>query len=267
MSVPWRIKVGISRWTHRAVYASRAPLVYRNWWAAVLPKLGYPATLVLRDGRRYRVRPGTPDLAVINEAAFLDPYLSTGFVSLDRRSVVVDIGANVGDFAIRAARLCPDGRVIAVEPVRSAGEMIVEHAHLNGVSNVKWICAAVGTPMGSDPGTVRGSDPGTSAGTRGANPYAREGEQLDCPTVTLAGLLSDEGLERVDLLKLDCEGAEWDILPASEGVLPGIRQICMEFHCERGWTAPRLAEWLTNRGFTVTHTSGRWNGLLWARRS
>lgn len=250
MSLPWRIKVGISRWTHRAAYASRAPLVYRNWWAAVLPKLGYPATLVLRDGRRYRVRPGTADLAVINEAAFLDPYLSTGFVSLERRSVVVDIGANVGDFAIRAARLCPDGRVIAVEPVRSAGEMIAEHAHLNAVSNVKWICAAVGVPD-----------------TRFSNPYAGEGEQQDCPTITLARLLSDEGLERVDLLKLDCEGAEWDILPASEEVLPGIRQICMEFHCERGWTAPRLAEWLTNRGFTVTHTSGHWNGLLWARRS
>ena len=255
MNLPWTIKVGLSRWTRRVAYAFRAPLVYRNWWAALLPKLGYPATLVLRDGRRYRVRPGTPDLAVINEAAFLDPYLSNGFVSLQRGSVVVDIGANVGDFAIQAARLCPDGRVIAVEPVRSAGEMIAAHAHLNGVSNVKWICAA-----------IAGENRPTRARTA-RNPYARSGEHQDCPTLTLAGLLAGEGLERVDLLKLDCEGAEWDILPASEAVLPNIRQLCMEFHCERGWTAPRLAEWLTNRGFTVTYTRGAWNGLLWARRS
>jgi FkbM family methyltransferase len=255
VKLPWRIKVGISRWTHRAAYASRAPLVYRNWWAAVFPKLGYPATLLLRDGRRYRVRPGTSDLAVINEAAFLDPYLSNGFVSLQRGSVVVDIGANVGDFAIQAARLCPDGRVIAVEPVRSAGEMIAEHAHLNAVSNVKWIWAA-----------VSGKNTSTHVRTA-ANPYALSDERQDCPTITLAGLLADEGLERVDLLKLDCEGAEWDILPASEAVLSRIRQICMEFHCERGWTAPRIAEWLRNRGYTVTYTSGDWNGLLWARRS
>lgn len=254
--LPWTIKVGLSRWTHRITYASRAPLVYRNWWAIVLPKLGYPATLLLRDGRRYRVRPGTPDLAVINEAAFLDPYLSNGFVSLQRGSVVVDIGANVGDFAIQAARLCPEGRVIAVEPVRSAGEMIAEHAHLNGVSNVKWICAAVG-------GENQSSPPARNAG----NPYAHDDEPQDCPTLTLAGLLADEGLERVDLLKLDCEGAEWDILPAAEAVLPTIRQICMEFHCERGWTAPKIAEWLRNKGFSVTYTSGDWNGLLWARRS
>jgi FkbM family methyltransferase len=250
VKLPWTIKVGLSRWTHRVAYALRAPRVYRNWWAAVLPKLGYPATLQLRDGRRYRVRPGTPDLAVINEAAFVDPYLSNGFVTLQRDSVVVDIGANVGDFAIQAARLCPDGRVIAVEPVRSAGEMIAEHAHLNGVSTDKWNCAAVGDPE-----------------TRGANPYARGGEGQDCPTISLARLLSDERLERVDLLKLDCEGAEWHILPASEAVLPNIRQICMEFHCERGWTPPRLAERLRNSAFTVTYTPGEWNGLLWARRS
>jgi FkbM family methyltransferase len=194
-------------------------------------------------------------LAVINEAAFLNPYLSNGFVSLQPASVVVDIGANVGDFSIQAARLCPDGRVIAVEPVRSAGEMIAEHAHLNGVSNVKWICAA-----------LAGENQPIRARTAG-NPYAGSGEQQDCPTLTLASLLAAEGLDGIDLLKLDCEGAEWDILPASEAVLPKIRQLCMEFHCERGWTAPRLAEWLTNRGFTVTYTRGDWNGLLWARRS
>lgn len=244
--------MGVSRWKHRVTYASRAPLVYRNWWAVVLPKLGYPATLRLRDGRRYRVRPGTPDLAVVNEAAFFDPYLSNGFVSLQPGAVVIDIGANIGDFAIRAARVCPGGRVIAVEPVRSAGEMIAEHAHLNGVANVKWICAA-----------VRGSDPGM----RSVNPYARDGEWQDCPTLTLTALMAAEGLDAVDLLKLDCEGAEWDILPAAEEVLPNIRQICMEFHCERGWTAPRIAEWLRNRGYSVTYTSGDWNGLLWARRS
>jgi hypothetical protein len=67
-------------------------------------------------------------------------------------------------------------------------------------------------------------------------------------------------------LKLDCEGAEWDILPASEVVLPRVRQIAMEFHCERGWTVEKLANWLRSRGFVVRHTEGPGMGLLWARR-
>ena len=36
---------------------------------------------------------------------------------------------------------------------------------------------------------------------------------------------------------MDCEGAEWDILPAAEAVLPRVRQIAMEFHSAGGLDA------------------------------
>ena len=84
--------------------------------------------------------------------------------------------------------------------------------------------------------------------------------------ITLARLTDEQSLPHVDLLKLDCEGAEWDILPAAEGALSSVRQICMEYHCERGWTPDRLAAWLRDRGYCVWHTPGQWNGLLWAVR-
>ena len=46
-----------------------------------------------------------------------------------------------------------------------------------------------------------------------------------------------------------------------------VAQICMEYHREGGWTAERLADWLTARGFAVkVQSGGGWNGLLWARR-
>jgi FkbM family methyltransferase len=250
----WDARVAWSRWTHRFTYLARAPLVYRNWWAMALPKLGFATVLQLRDGRRYRVRPGTLDLSVINETAFLNPYLSNGFVSLASDSVVVDIGANVGDFAIQAARLCPDGRVIAVEPACSAGGMIEQQARLNGVSNVGWIRAAIGA-----------SDSPT-ASRRPGNPYARSDADLQCPTMTLDRLAAEHHLDRIDLLKLDCEGAEWEILPSSEHLLPKVRQICMEYHSEGDWTGEKLAEWLKTLGFEVIYTPGSWNGLLWARR-
>jgi hypothetical protein len=84
--------------------------------------------------------------------------------------------------------------------------------------------------------------------------------------LTLERLMEDYSIDTLDLLKLDCEGSEWDILPAAERVLPRVDQICMEFHCERGWTAAKLAVWLREQGFTVSHTGGSWNGMLWARR-
>ena len=88
---------------------------------------------------------------------------------------------------------------------------------------------------------VRAAVGGTNrrAGLRGDGTGSRVTERDDpeaVEVVTLESLMDHYGIDSVDLLKLDCEGAEWDILPAAERVLPRVRQICMEFHCERGWT-------------------------------
>jgi FkbM family methyltransferase len=250
----WRGVVMVSRWRHRLGYLVRAPAVYRNWWAMGLSKLGVNVTLELRDGSRYFVRAHTTDLAVVNEVAFINPYLQGGQVDIGPNATVVDVGANIGDFTVQAARLCPQGRVIAVEPLVSAGAMIGTQARLNGLSNVTWIRAQLSGTAGQS--AVHQTD-----GLYGSND-ANQGARI----LTLPNLVAELGLERIDLLKLDCEGAEWDILPASESILPRVRQICMEYHREGDWTPERLSRWLTDLGFTVTFQPGAWNGLLWARR-
>jgi FkbM family methyltransferase len=250
----WRGAVWLSRWRHRLGYFLKAPAVYRNWWAMCLPKLGVDATLELRDGSRYFVRAHTTDLAVINEVAFINPYLQGGHVEIQADAIVVDVGANIGDFAVQAARLCPRGRVIAVEPLVSAGAMIATQARLNGLSNVTWVRAQ-----------LSGTD-GQAAAHQTANLYGSNDDNQAARILSLPRLAAELRLDRIDLLKLDCEGAEWDILPASEPILPRVRQICMEYHREGEWTPERLSQWLTNLGFQVTHQPGAWNGLLWARR-
>ena len=92
----------------------------------------------------------------------------------------------------------------------------------------------------------------TRVTVRGMTSRVSEGEDAAevVEMVTLERLMEDYSIDTLDLLKLDCEGSEWDILPAAERVLPRVKQICMEFHCERGWTALKLADWLRARGFT-----------------
>jgi FkbM family methyltransferase len=222
-----------------------------------LPKLGVTVVLEGRSGVRYLVRAGKTDLAVVNEAVILNPYLSPGYVSLPEDAIVVDVGANIGDFTIQSARLCPHGRVIAVEPVSEQVRMIAVQKLLNGVSNVTCVHVALGSHEGEVDIHVDGSHSRAHPGT---------GKTERVRLTTLPSLMRDVGIDRITLLKLDCEGAEWDILPAAEEVLPRIQQICMEFHCERGWTAGKLAAWLRDRWYEVRHTPGQWNGLLWAVR-
>ena len=252
----WRISVWLSRCRHTALYLVAIPFAYRNWWAVFQSKLGADVVLELRDGTRFQLQARTTDLAAVNEAVILNPYLSSGAIVLSDDATVVDIGANIGDFTVLVARRCPRGRVLAVEPVARSAKVIAAQVALNRLSNVTIVHAALGAASRI-----------AAIGDAGMSSRLVDGGSGDAvPVVTLERLMTEHQIGTVDLLKLDCEGAEWDILPAAEAVLPRVRQITMEFHSERGWTAERLAEWLRQRGYTVTHTGGEWNGLLWATR-
>ncbi len=251
----WELSVLGSRWRNRVRYLLAAPLAYRNWWAMLLPKFGVGVVLELRSGLRYLVRPGESDLAVVNEAAILNPYLGPGYLTLPEDAIVVDIGANIGDFTMQSARLCPQGRVIAVEPVSEHVRMIAVQTLLNSVENVTCFHAALGGSEGEVDIHIDGAQ-------SSAHRSGRRAERVRL--TTLSKLMREVGIDRITLLKLDCEGAEWDILAAAEEVLPQVEQICMEFHCGQGWTPDKLASWLRERGYKVWHTPGPWNGFLWA---
>jgi hypothetical protein len=106
--------VWLSRWRNRVRYAIAAPFTYRNWWAMPLPKLGKSVVLELRDGTKYLVRAGTTDLAAVNEAAILKPYLRHPQIVLSEDATVIDIGAYIGlhdaGRAPLSARANPCGR-------------------------------------------------------------------------------------------------------------------------------------------------------------
>lgn len=114
--------------------------------------------------------------------------------------VVIDIGANVGAFCIRAARY--SDHVVAVEPV--ACGILRENIELNHAL-VKVIEGALGD---GKPGEVEW-----------------DGTRVPVQTYTLGEIIGMAG--GCDFLKCDCEGGEWLIRPED---LAGIRRIEMELH-------------------------------------
>jgi len=138
------------------------------------------------------------------------------FDDICRDDIVIDIGANVGAFCLRAARY--SDRVLAVEPV--AWEVLEENVRLNRVP-VKVIRGALGD---GNPGIITWDD-----------------TMVNVPTYTLSQLIGITG--GCDFLKCDCEGAEWLIRPHD---LSGIRRIEMELHLPPvgGPPEPALLEYI-----------------------
>ena len=251
----WELQVLVSRWRLRCRYLLAAPFVYRNWWAMLTAnRRNSPVVLELRNGLKYQIRPRTGDVGVNNESMVLNPYLRPGYVTLTATSTVVDVGANIGDFAMQTARLCPQGTIYAIEPVPEQCEMIKAQIKLNSVSNVQVIPLAVGSENGEIELFVSGSQSSMYWGTGG---------RTRVQVTTLDRIMEQHPIQRIDLLKMDCEGAEWDIFPLSARVLPAVSQICMEYHNGKR-TAEWLEGWLVQHGFRVHRTPGPWCGLLWA---
>ena len=122
------------------------------------------------------------------------------FDDIRPEDVIVDIGANVGAFCIRAAQF--SGQVTAVEPVST--DILRENIRLNGVG-VKVIEGALGD---GNPAEI-----------------SWDGCRAIVPTYTLRQITEMAG--GCDFLKCDCEGGEWLVNPED---LAGVRRIEMELH-------------------------------------
>ena len=129
---------------------------------------------------------------------------------------VIDIGANVGAFCIRAARF--SDHVTAVEPV--SADILRENIRLNKVE-VKVIEGALGD---GNPAEI-----------------SWDGCRAVVPTYTLRQIIGISG--GCDFLKCDCEGGEWLIRPED---LAGTRRIEMELHLPPigGTPNPALLEYI-----------------------
>jgi len=122
------------------------------------------------------------------------------FNDISPEDIVVDIGANVGAFCIRAARR--SRTVTAIEPVTAA--LLRDNILANGVS-VQVINGALGDGKPAE--------------------ICWDERRVIAPTYTLGMILELAG--GCNFLKCDCEGAEWLINPKE---LAGVRRIEMELH-------------------------------------
>lgn len=108
----------------------------------------------------------------------------------------------------------------------------------------------------------QGAD-GVSGSLDDSHEYVGGGEQIEVRTVDLDALLAHAGCTECDVLKLDVEGAEYELLDtlARSGKIQSARQLLVEFH--HGWTRHTLEDTrntvsqLSAAGFQLAHTEGR----------
>lgn len=186
-----------------------------------------PLTFPLsRGGERLQV---PPSLRYTSSATFLlrdwcEPELRRLDSLLRPGAVFLDVGANIGLYTLRAATLVGDsGRVVAVEPSREALAALRVNLTLNPAlaPRVTVVEAALSDVDGAGRlyHVAAGHDPQSFSLL--ADGTAQESEPVTVET--LDGLVERLGLARLDLVKLDVEGAEPLVLAGAARTLEQLR--------------------------------------------
>lgn len=135
-----------------------------------------------------------------------------GRIPFQKDDVVVDIGANVGMVSIYLALKNPHIEIYAYEPVPENFQNLTQNLLLNDVKNVKPFNLAVGAVRGTLPMIAH-----MKSNTGGATSYLRnmhlpEHQNFLVRVTTLNEVFETHPILRCRLLKIDAEGAEYDIL-------------------------------------------------------
>ena len=144
------------------------------------------------------------------------------FLPVNGRTVI-DIGANIGDSSIYFA-LKNAGKVIALEPFPKNYEVAKKNVEINNLTNkIEIVLAGCFSKAGNI--TI---DPKEEGAGKALHP-SNEGIQI--PLMTLDDILATFSVTQPALLKIDCEGCEYDIiLSTSKETLQKFSHILIEYH-------------------------------------
>jgi FkbM family methyltransferase len=219
-------------------------------------------TLRLRNGLTVESAPGALVVPLYKEIWYRDDYRLRAD-PLPRGATVIDIGANIGMFALYAAVECGAARVYAYEPFPGSYALLTRNAESNRVAAIVPVPIAIAGRAGGRSLHLHGRH-----GVHSLFGTSDEGVPIDC--ITLADAFARDRIERCDFLKLDCEGAEYEILLAAPPeVFARTARIALEYH---DWMTEHhhdeLRRLFEAHGFAVTsrdHLPSR-TGYLFAKK-
>jgi len=217
----------------------------------------------------------------------VEGYLQNGIAIMDD-DVVFDVGANIGIFGVRAMQKANNVRVYCFEPIPDIVEVLSKNAELHGNGNMRVLPYGVSnentnatftyfpnTPALStlhpqqwdaDPTAFQRAVEGTMRNPPEnmrwmkwiplmfsgiiAKQLVKGKKLVACELKTLSSIIELENIQKIDLLKIDCEGAEWDVLTGiKEADWLKIKSIVIEVHDTEN-RVYKVKELLAQKGFT-----------------
>jgi FkbM family methyltransferase len=190
-------------------------------------------------------------------------FLRKSYGNPINNNLIIDIGANIGIFSLFEAQSSSAPTVLCYEPIPENYELLIENIRAN---NLESKIRASNLGVASVKGKRRFFLSSSPLHTYVEGDENDKSAMIEC--TTLDEIMRRHEVKMVDLLKLNCEGAEYEILYSSADCLQQIREIRFEYHNidDKSQNRDALCSFLETKGFLITKTkkNNAFDGFIWA---
>lgn len=211
---------------------------YKNWPLFFLDRGGFlgifrrkAVVFELRNGTLFKIRLGKRgDGSIINEAWIVKPYFRYVGDAIKDNSVVIDIGAHIGAFSIFVAKKTRNVLIYSYEPCPENFDFLQTNIKLNNLeNNIKPFKLGIWGRAGKYRLFIDNNY--MQLATMYPKKNWKNKKMIGIECVTLKDIFVNNKINRCSFLKIDCEGAEYDILyNTPKEYLRKVEMISIELH-------------------------------------
>ena len=202
------------------------------------------------NGRDVFYRSCSSDMDLIYQILLKSNHKAEYFFPIQiKPKVIFDIGANIGITSVFLAKIFPNASIYSFEPLINNFEILKKNTY--EYNNIKIFNFGLGSSNGSF--KVYLSEDNENYG--GASFFPKDKGHISesytkCEVKNTNDVLKELGINSIDLIKIDTEGAEHDILTSlNKKIIQDISWITGELHGNRDF---ELLNYLDNLGFSIS---------------
>ncbi|MBC7915493.1 MAG: FkbM family methyltransferase [Pyrinomonadaceae bacterium] len=227
---------------------------WRFWFALVvkfIPGLWKGSILLrLKEGGAFYVK-NFMTLYIYKEI-FVDKCYDYPLL-FEQKPVIIDIGANTGLFSLRMKQLYPDSQIYCYEPFHLNFEQLSSNTKASNLSNIEIFNCGVGGVSRKEKLYTHQSNLG---GHSIIQSETNSNEFTEINLIAIQDIFESLKISNCNLLKMDCEGAEFEIIKSIDIKLAAsIEKIIFE-PTKSAYNVDELTEHLENIGFKMVHREG-----------
>ncbi len=224
--------------------------IFKNWH--IYPKVYYNlindeyVIFETKTNLKIKIRTDSTDLMALTNVWMINEYSIEDF-QIAQNDTIIDIGAHIGLFSLLVSQFCKTGKIFSFEPINDNFNLLVSNLKLNQTENIHPFNLAVSKNTSSVNLFLNSDQSAHSI-------FSSDSESITVESISLQRIFDENKISSCKLLKLDCEGAEYEIIDSLPlEYFDRIQNIAIEYHVadSKPELAKDLISKIKNAGFTI----------------